>query len=75
MLLQVSKTFIFRYIPPLMEETARQMKLTYDKPTKKNFIWLASESWDRNNEGKIISQSLSIFKINFGAYKTIKKYN
>lgn len=33
-----------------MEETARQMKLAYDKPSRKNFIWLASESWDRNNE-------------------------
>jgi hypothetical protein len=26
------------------------MKLAYDKPSRKNFIWLASESWDRNNE-------------------------
>lgn len=38
------------YIPPLMEETARQMKLEHAKEKQKQIIWLASESWDRNNE-------------------------
>jgi hypothetical protein len=38
------------YIPPLMEETARQLQLANATEKKKQIIWLASESWDRNNE-------------------------
>lgn len=37
------------YIPILMEHTAEEMKKSANLK-KKNIIWLASESWDRNNE-------------------------
>ncbi|KAI6177304.1 G-PROTEIN-RECEP-F3-4 domain-containing protein [Aphelenchoides bicaudatus] len=38
------------YIPLLLEETARQLHLTHESQESKRIIWLASESWDRNNE-------------------------
>ncbi|KAI6218429.1 G-PROTEIN-RECEP-F3-4 domain-containing protein [Aphelenchoides besseyi] len=38
------------YIPQLMNETAHQMNLAFNRRRQKQIIWLASESWDRNNE-------------------------
>jgi hypothetical protein len=38
------------YIPLLMQESAVQMNLMFGKRKQKRIIWLASESWDRNNE-------------------------
>lgn len=36
------------YIPDILRHTAERMKLT--SGAKKRIIWLASESWDRNND-------------------------
>ncbi|CAI5454294.1 unnamed protein product [Caenorhabditis angaria] len=37
------------YIPIILSQTATRMKLS-NVQSKKKIIWLASESWDRNNE-------------------------
>ncbi|KAI6239141.1 putative metabotropic glutamate receptor mgl-1 [Aphelenchoides fujianensis] len=38
------------YIPLLLNETAHQMNLSFGRRRTKQIIWLASESWDRNND-------------------------
>ncbi|CAB3410303.1 unnamed protein product [Caenorhabditis bovis] len=43
------------YIPDILRHTAETMKLT--KGTKKRIIWLASESWDRNNEKYMVGEN------------------
>uniref|UniRef100_A0A914DR92 G-protein coupled receptors family 3 profile domain-containing protein n=1 Tax=Acrobeloides nanus TaxID=290746 RepID=A0A914DR92_9BILA len=43
------------YIPLLMEQVTERMPANKSKPQKK-IIWLASESWDRNNEAYILGE-------------------
>ncbi|VDM61729.1 unnamed protein product [Angiostrongylus costaricensis] len=44
------------YVPELLKHTAERMKLSAGYK-KKKIIWLASESWDRNNEKYMIGQN------------------
>ncbi|VDO74220.1 unnamed protein product, partial [Heligmosomoides polygyrus] len=44
------------YVPELLRHTAERMKLA-TKQHKKRIIWLASESWDRNNDKYMIGQN------------------
>ncbi|WKY15018.1 hypothetical protein Q1695_000494 [Nippostrongylus brasiliensis] len=44
------------YVPELLKHTAERMKLT-DESNRKKIIWLASESWDRNNDKYMIGRN------------------
>ncbi|KAK6759892.1 hypothetical protein RB195_021449 [Necator americanus] len=44
------------YVPELLKHTAERMKLSAGY-SKKKIIWLASESWDRNNEKYMIGHN------------------